>query len=57
MWLAVLAAVGLPFFGANAGGAVTAAVTFTCAAGALRAGRLRARHVAAGWARPCSFWA
>ncbi len=47
-WLLLLVAIGLPFFGANAGGAITAAVTFTVGFFALRSSaRLRARHVVA----------
>jgi hypothetical protein len=45
-WAAVLLAIGMPTWGANAGGSVTAVVTFAAAFLALRHGRLRGRHVA-----------
>jgi hypothetical protein len=50
LWLFTCLAIGAPFFGADAGGAVTSAVTFLIAAFALRAGQTRPRHVAAAFA-------
>lgn len=49
LWLALItAAIGAPFWGANWGGAVTAAFAFTVVIAAIRAGRPRARHWLAG---------
>jgi hypothetical protein len=49
LWLAfVIAVIGAPFWGANWGGAVTAAFAFTVTIAAIRAGRPRARHWLAG---------
>ncbi len=45
-----LCAVGLPFFGADAGGAIGATVTYTVAFFGLRARRLQLRHIVAAFA-------
>jgi hypothetical protein len=50
LWPWTLLAVGLPWWGANAGGAFAAGATFTAAVLASRTPLLRARHVAAAFA-------
>jgi hypothetical protein len=52
LWVAVLVAISAPFFGADAGGAITASVTFMVGFFALRRGErgLRRRHVAVAFA-------
>lgn len=49
LWLALLLAIGAPFWGANAGGGLTATMTFLTAVFALRSRRLRARQVMAAF--------
>ena len=50
LWLTILLAIGAPYWGADAGGAITATLTFGVAFFALRTPQLRTRHIVAAFA-------